>query len=62
MSQDKLIKLACNSCKAASANKKKKQINYWSSKRKKGDDIKRIVLNKHCPICKKHTIHEESKK
>jgi large subunit ribosomal protein L33 len=53
MSQDKLIKLACEKCK---------KINYWSSRRKKGDGIEKINVNKYCKWCKAHTLHKELKK
>ncbi len=53
MSQDRLIKLACSKCK---------NVNYWSEKRKKGDDIKKIVTDKYCKWCRAHSEHKESKK
>lgn len=37
-----------------------KQRNYDSIKNKKNDPD-RLVLNKYCPFCKKHTEHKESK-
>jgi len=52
MSQDNLIKLQCKECK---------RINYWSSKNKRKVERK-IELKKHCPWCKKHTVHKELKK
>lgn len=51
MSQDYLIKLECSECHS---------INYHSHKNKKM--LKdRLELKKHCPKCKKHTIHKETK-
>ena len=52
MSQERLIRLACPSCK---------KINYWTSKNKKLVE-KKIELNKFCKWCKKKTKHKESKK
>jgi len=47
MSQERLIKLACGTCK---------RINYWSSKNKKLV-TKKIELKKYCKWCKKNTKH-----
>lgn len=52
MSQDRLIKLACNDCK---------RINYWSSKNKK-TVTRKIELKKYCKWCKKNVVHKEIKK
>lgn len=52
MSQDRLIKLACTTCK---------RINYWSSKNRKLV-TKKIELKKYCKWCKKGTKHKEIKK
>ncbi|MBU2037320.1 50S ribosomal protein L33 [Patescibacteria group bacterium] len=52
MSQDNLIKLQCKECK---------RINYWSRKNKRKVERK-IEVKKHCPWCKKHTVHKELKK
>ncbi|AKM84217.1 TPA: 50S ribosomal protein L33 [Candidatus Campbellbacteria bacterium] len=52
MSQDQLIKLACQSCK---------RINYWSRKNKKLVQ-KKIELKKRCKWCDKQTVHKEVKK
>ena len=52
MSQDKLIKLACGTCK---------RINYWSRKNKKLV-TRKIELKKYCRWCKKNTKHKEAKK
>ena len=45
------ITLACTECK---------QRNYQTNKNKKNDPD-RIELNKYCKICKKHTLHKETK-
>ena len=37
-----------------------KHRNYDSIKNKKNDPD-RLVMNKYCPFCKKHTEHKESK-
>lgn len=51
MSQDNLIKFECTECN---------NINYQSHKNKK--TLKeRLQLKKHCPFCKKHTVHKETK-
>ena len=52
MSQDQLIKLACQDCK---------RINYWSRKNKKKVERK-IELKKFCKWCKGHKVHKEMKK
>ncbi|NBV77200.1 50S ribosomal protein L33 [bacterium] len=52
MSQEQLIKLACNKCK---------RINYWSRKNKKLV-TRKIDLKKYCRWCKAHTKHVEAKK
>ncbi|MBI2100674.1 MAG: 50S ribosomal protein L33 [Candidatus Vogelbacteria bacterium] len=52
MSQDQLIKLACKDCE---------RVNYWSRKNKKLVERK-IELKKHCRWCRKHTLHQETKK
>jgi len=52
MSQDRLIKLACKTCK---------NINYWSEKNKKLVERK-IELKKYCKTCKKRNPHKELKK
>ncbi|MFH1145668.1 MAG: 50S ribosomal protein L33 [bacterium] len=51
MSQDCLIKLECSQCH---------KINYHSHKNKK--ILKnRMEISKHCPHCRKHTVHKETK-
>ncbi|MBI2099980.1 MAG: 50S ribosomal protein L33 [Candidatus Vogelbacteria bacterium] len=52
MSQDQLIKLACQTCQ---------RVNYWSRKNRKTVE-KKIELKKHCRWCQKHTMHKEIKK
>ncbi|MES2006950.1 MAG: 50S ribosomal protein L33 [Patescibacteria group bacterium] len=52
MSQDRLIRLACQKCK---------RINYWSSKNKKLVERK-IELKKWCKWCRLQTVHKEVKK
>ncbi|MEX0652051.1 MAG: 50S ribosomal protein L33 [Candidatus Paceibacterota bacterium] len=52
MSQDRLLKLNCQTCK---------RTNYWSSKNKKLVERK-IELKKFCNSCKKQTPHKEAKK
>ncbi len=48
---DKMVVLACEDCK---------ERNYTTTKNKK--NIKeRLELNKYCPVCKKHTVHKETK-
>lgn len=51
MSQDNLIKFECTNCH---------RINYWTTRNIK--KIKtRLELKKHCPWCKKHAMHKETK-
>ncbi|OGG63623.1 50S ribosomal protein L33 [Candidatus Kaiserbacteria bacterium RIFCSPHIGHO2_02_FULL_50_9] len=52
MSQDRLIKLACEKCK---------RVNYWSSKNKKKVERK-IELKKYCNWCRAQRVHKEAKK
>ena len=52
MSQDRLIKLACNKCK---------RINYWSSKNKKLVERK-IELKKYCRWDRAQTVHKEARR
>ena len=52
MSQDKLIKLACGTCK---------RINYWSRKNKKLVE-KKIELKKYSAKLRKHVLFKEAKK
>ena len=52
MSQDRLIKLQCNTCK---------RINYWTSKNKKLVERK-IELQKFCKWDRKQTLHKEARR
>ena len=52
MSQNRLIKLACGTCK---------RVNYWSAKNKK-TITEKIELKKFCKWCRKQTLHKEAKK
>lgn len=52
MSQDHLIKLACQNCK---------RVNYWTRKNKKQVQRK-IEFSKYCKWCKQSTNHKEAKK
>ncbi len=51
MSQDHLIQLECTECK---------RVNY-QTKRNKKSVKERMERNKHCPWCRKHTPHKETK-
>ncbi|PCI29720.1 50S ribosomal protein L33 [Candidatus Kaiserbacteria bacterium] len=53
MSQDKLKKLACSDCK---------RTNYWTSRRIKGENLDKLVLNKFCKWCRAQKPHKEVKK
>jgi large subunit ribosomal protein L33 len=45
------ITLACGECKRRNYNSKKNPKN----------DPDRLEINKHCPFCRKHTKHRETK-
>jgi large subunit ribosomal protein L33 len=45
------ITLRCSECK---------QRNYNTFKNKKNDPD-RLEMNKYCPFCRKHTVHNETK-
>ena len=45
------VMLACTECK---------QRNYNTMKKKKNDPD-RIEIQKYCRLCKKHTLHKETK-
>ena len=48
-----LVTLECETCK---------NRNYHTEKRVKGQDvIKRLEFKKYCKVCKKNTVHKESK-
>jgi large subunit ribosomal protein L33 len=53
MAQDarNIVTLECPKCK---------ERNYQTEKNTKLDKEK-LVLNKYCPDCKKHTLHKETK-
>ena len=51
MSQDRLLRLKCVTCKNA---------NYYTSKNKKLV-TKKLELNKFCKTCRKSTKHKEAK-
>lgn len=63
MSQDNLIKLQCSECKEINyyTHKNVKKIQEKLSTIKSGTN-KEPGIKKHCPKCKKHTIHSEKKK
>ena len=46
------ITMACTECKGR---------NYVSNKNKKGPQVGRLELRKHCPKCGKHVLHREQK-
>ena len=49
--QDHMVKLKCKECGT---------INYFTKKNKKKLKEK-LEMSKHCPVCKKHTPHIETK-
>jgi len=51
MTRENLVKMRCVDCKS---------INYYSKRNKKKLKEK-LEMKKHCPKCKKHTIHKEMK-
>ncbi len=51
MTRENLVKMACENCK---------QINYYTTRNKKKLKEK-LQMKKHCPKCKKHTLHKEIK-
>lgn len=53
MSQDKLKKIACTKCK---------RINYWTTRRIKGEKVEKLELNKFCKHCRAQVPHKEVKK
>ncbi len=48
---DNQIKLRCEVCKT---------VNYFTTRNKKKLKEK-LEMKKHCPVCKKHTLHKEGK-
>ncbi len=51
MTRENLVKMKCEVCK---------NINYFTSRNKKTIKEK-LELKKHCPKCRKHTLHKEMK-
>jgi len=51
MSQDNLVKLECTECRA---------VNYQTFRNKKKVKEK-LLVNKYCKVCRKHTAHKETK-
>ncbi|MGC9336610.1 MAG: 50S ribosomal protein L33 [Candidatus Cloacimonadia bacterium] len=51
MAERVIIKLACTECKSR---------NYSTTKNKKLHS-QRVEYKKYCPVCKKHTLHKETK-
>ncbi|OGY63709.1 MAG: 50S ribosomal protein L33 [Candidatus Harrisonbacteria bacterium RIFOXYA1_FULL_48_8] len=47
-----LIKLKCSVCN---------RVNFYTRKNKKLVERK-IEIKKHCPWCRKHTVHKEAKR
>ena len=45
------VTLACTECK---------RRNYVTKKNKRNNP-ERIEMNKHCKLCRKHTLHKETK-
>lgn len=46
-----VVTLACTECKSR---------NYASTKNRRTTQ-ERLELKKHCPVCRKHTVHREAK-
>ncbi len=51
MPQKNLVRLQCTICE---------KINYFT-RRNKTKVKEKLVLKKHCPHCRKHTEHKETK-
>lgn len=51
MARDNIVKMKCEVCK---------NINYFTARNKKKIKEK-LEMKKHCPKCKKHTVHKEMK-
>jgi len=51
MARENIAKMKCDVCKS---------INYFTTRNKKKLKEK-MTMNKHCPKCKKHTVHKEMK-
>ncbi|MCZ7683327.1 MAG: 50S ribosomal protein L33 [Sandaracinaceae bacterium] len=52
MPEKQRVALVCEECGAR---------NYKRTKPKRSDQPQRLTLRKHCPHCKRHTVHRESK-
>lgn len=52
MSQDHIIKLACQKCK---------NVNYYSTRNKK-KVTEKVEASKYCKFCKAKTVHKEARK
>ncbi|BCW98781.1 MAG: 50S ribosomal protein L33 [Armatimonadota bacterium] len=46
-----VITMACTECRAR---------NYATTKNRR-KQTERLELKKHCPVCRKHTVHREAK-
>jgi large subunit ribosomal protein L33 len=51
MTRENIAKMACEICKS---------VNYYTTRNKKKLKEK-LQMKKHCPKCKKHTLHKETK-
>ncbi len=51
MTRENISKMACEICK---------KVNYYTTRNKKILKEK-LQMKKHCPKCKKHTLHKETK-
>jgi len=46
-----IVKLACTECK----------IKNYTTTKNKTKHSKRMEIKKYCPVCKKHTLHKETR-
>jgi large subunit ribosomal protein L33 len=46
-----VVNMACGECKSRN----------YTTKKNKRNDPNRMEMNKHCRVCKKHTVHREAK-
>ncbi|MDR0985056.1 MAG: 50S ribosomal protein L33 [Endomicrobium sp.] len=53
MSERNIVVIACSVCKNRNY--------YFSIHKKKSQNIGKLLLNKFCKSCKKHTMHKETK-
>jgi len=51
MARENIAKMKCEVCKT---------VNYFTTRNKKKLKEK-LTANKHCPKCRKHTVHKETK-